>query len=47
MDLFCEKYKETVPAETAYCKRPKEYCKFRTACTETVIQEKSRMERKL
>ena len=32
MDLFCEKYKEAVPAETAFCKRPKEYCKFRTAC---------------
>jgi phosphoribosyl-AMP cyclohydrolase len=32
MDFFCEKYKETVPAETAFCKRPKEYCKFRTAC---------------
>ena len=32
MDLFCEKYKEAIPAETAYCKHPKEYCKFRTAC---------------
>lgn len=32
MDLFCEKYKETVPAEKAVCRHPKEYCKFRTAC---------------
>ncbi len=32
MDLFCEKYNETVPAEKAYCRHPKEYCKFRTAC---------------
>jgi phosphoribosyl-AMP cyclohydrolase len=32
MDLFCEKYNETVAAEKAYCKRPKEYCKFRTQC---------------
>jgi phosphoribosyl-AMP cyclohydrolase len=32
MDLFCEKYNETVSAEEAYCKRPKEYCKFRSAC---------------
>ena len=32
MDLYCEKYKEAVPAEKAFCKRPKEYCKFRTAC---------------
>jgi phosphoribosyl-AMP cyclohydrolase len=26
------KYNETVAAEKAYCKRPKEYCKFRTQC---------------
>ena len=32
MDLFCEKYNETVDAEEAFCKRPKEYCKFRTKC---------------
>jgi len=32
MELFCEKYKEAVVAEKAFCKRPKEYCKFRTAC---------------
>ena len=32
MELYCEKYKETVAAEGAFCKRPKEYCKFRTAC---------------
>lgn len=32
MDLICEKYKESMPAEKAVCKRPKEYCKFRTSC---------------
>jgi len=32
MDLFCEKYKETVSRDNARCRRPKEYCKFRTAC---------------
>ena len=32
VDLFCEKYTETVPAEKAFCSHPKEYCKFRTAC---------------
>ena len=32
MDLFCEKYKETVPASKPVCRHPKEYCKFRTAC---------------
>ena len=32
MDLYCEKYKETVSAKEAFCRRPKEYCKFRTAC---------------
>ena len=32
MDLFCEKYKETIAAENPFCRHPKEYCKFRTAC---------------
>lgn len=32
MDLYCEKYKETMEAESAVCRHPKEYCKFRTAC---------------
>ena len=32
MDLFCEKYNENMPAEKAFCRHPKEYCKFRTAC---------------
>jgi phosphoribosyl-AMP cyclohydrolase len=32
MDLFCEKYNETVASEKAFCKRPREYCKFRTQC---------------
>jgi phosphoribosyl-AMP cyclohydrolase len=32
MDLFCEKYNESVSGENARCQHPKEYCKFRTAC---------------
>jgi phosphoribosyl-AMP cyclohydrolase len=32
MDLFCEKYKETITVVKAYCRHPKEYCKYRTAC---------------
>ena len=32
MYLFCEKYKEKVSGENARCRRPKEYCKYRTAC---------------
>ena len=32
MELVCEKYKETMVAEGAFCRHPKEYCKFRTAC---------------
>jgi len=32
MELFCEKYKETMDAENATCRHPSEYCKFRTAC---------------
>ena len=32
MDLFCEKYNETLSGENVRCSHPKEYCKFRTAC---------------
>lgn len=32
MELFCDKYKETMDAENAKCGHPSEYCKFRTAC---------------
>lgn len=32
MELLCEKYQEKVLAEKAVCRRPKEYCKFRSAC---------------
>ena len=32
MELFCEKYNETIASEKAFCHRPKEYCKFRTQC---------------
>jgi phosphoribosyl-AMP cyclohydrolase len=32
MELVCEKYKEKMTADTARCRHPKEYCKFRTSC---------------
>lgn len=32
MELFCEKYREKMPKEGAFCRRPGEYCKFRSAC---------------
>lgn len=32
LELVCEKYKEKVDSEKAVCRRPKEYCKFRSAC---------------
>jgi hypothetical protein len=32
MKLVCEKYKEEVDSETAVCRRPTEYCKFRSSC---------------
>ncbi|ADH86052.1 hypothetical protein [Desulfurivibrio alkaliphilus] len=32
MELICEKYREKMPEDEAYCRRPNEYCKFRTAC---------------
>ncbi|MFA6284696.1 MAG: hypothetical protein WC633_11180 [Desulfurivibrionaceae bacterium] len=32
MELVCEKYKEKVDSRKAVCRRPTEYCKFRSAC---------------
>lgn len=32
MELTCEKHKEKMDREGAYCHHPQEYCKFRTAC---------------
>ena len=32
MELVCEKYKEKMMSDKAYCRHPKEYCKFRTSC---------------
>ena len=32
MELVCEKYKEKIDSEKAVCRRPTEYCKFRSAC---------------
>lgn len=42
MELVCEKHKDTMKAEGAYCHHPTEYCKFRTAC---LIQFMSRENR--
>ncbi len=32
MELLCEKYKEKVDSKKAVCRRPTEYCKFRSGC---------------
>lgn len=32
MELICAKYQETEREEEARCRRPQEYCKFRSAC---------------
>lgn len=32
MELVCEKYKGKFVSMKAVCRRPKEYCKFRSAC---------------
>jgi len=32
MELVCEKYQEKFASEKAVCRRPTEYCKFRSAC---------------
>lgn len=41
MELVCEKYRENMKAEEAFCHHPKEYCKFRTSCViQFVAKEK-------
>ena len=32
MELVCEKHREIMESAVAYCRHPREYCKFRTAC---------------
>ncbi|MBT4288514.1 MAG: RNA polymerase II-associated protein [Deltaproteobacteria bacterium] len=32
MDLICEKYLSKIDPKAVACKKPAEYCKFRTAC---------------
>lgn len=32
LELVCEKYKEKSDSEKTVCRRPTEYCKFRSAC---------------
>jgi hypothetical protein len=32
MDLECIKYHEKMSADTAVCRHPKDYCKYRTSC---------------
>jgi len=47
MELVCEKYKEKVDSKKAVCRRPTEYCKFRSACLLYFLaREKSGREKK-
>ena len=32
MQLYCEKYRESLVGTRVVCRHPKEYCKFRSAC---------------
>jgi len=32
MELVCEKYNEKMQSDSAACRHPKEYCKYRTSC---------------
>ena len=32
LEFFCEKFQEKIDSEKAVCQRPREYCKFRSAC---------------
>ena len=44
MELFCEKYKETMAGEVALCAHPDDYCKFRTACLIHFMGQERRLE---
>ncbi|MBL6996649.1 hypothetical protein [Desulfobacula sp.] len=44
MDLICEKYKDKIDPEAVSCKKPTEYCKFRTACMAHFIGSEKRMD---
>ena len=47
MELVCEKYQEKIDSEKAVCQRPKEYCKFRSACLLYFLaREKAGVEKK-
>ena len=42
MELICEKYKEKMKAEGAFCRHPGEYCKFRNACMIHFLSKESK-----
>ncbi|MBA3015199.1 MAG: RNA polymerase II-associated protein [Proteobacteria bacterium] len=42
MDLVCDKYKQTLEADDAYCRHPTEYCKFRTACLINFVSKENK-----
>ena len=44
MDLICEKYLSKIDPEAISCKKPAEYCKFRTACMVHFIGSDKRMD---
>ncbi|MCX5877062.1 MAG: RNA polymerase II-associated protein [Deltaproteobacteria bacterium] len=47
MELVCEKCQEKIDSEKAVCQRPKEYCKFRSACLlHFLVREKAGAEKK-
>ena len=45
MELTCEKYREKADSDTALCKRPAEYCKFRSACLIHFLSRRNAEER--
>ena len=32
MELECQKFKESMPSDKAYCRHTGDYCKYRTSC---------------
>ena len=46
MELVCEKYKERMDSAEAVCRRPGEYCKFRSSCMIHVLAREKKQEEK-
>jgi len=44
MDLFCEKFRDTVNAEEAFCRAPNDECKYRMTCMIFLLEKQREKE---